>query len=226
METIKYDEVNINVPTSWRDVKLKDYDKVFRLPTGTAAERVNYIATLCNTDAKLLLSWPAEVFDEVVRRMTFLFEEDKTAPSPNVTIRGVKFCVPVGDKLTLGEWVDAEEAQKQEHGVLPAMLAIVCRPVGEPYDCDLSDERAAMFAELPVSELLGVLAFFLRLRTELERITRTYSRISALVNHLPRSMWSFLKGGAGLKLSLIWRVPIFLILTGLLRYRVRRYSLF
>lgn len=225
MKTIEYNGMRVCVPSGWGEVKLKHYEKVFGAPTETAMQRINYLCAICDTDASKVLTWPLEVFDELVSEMAFLFEDDKTQPCQHTTIKGVKYMLSPGDKITLGEWVDAEEAQREEGRVLSQMLAIVCRPAGEAYDCDKLDERAAMFAECYVADLLGVLAFFLRFKQELDRITRTYSAISHLVSQLPRSIGRLLRGGVGIKSSQIWRIPMFLILTALLRYRVKKYSL-
>lgn len=64
--------------------------------------------------------------------------------------------------------------QKQGKNVLSNILAIVCRPVGEKYDCKNNDERREVFAALPVSKVLGVLAFFCTAKTSAIYVYRPF----------------------------------------------------
>ena len=104
------------------------------------------------------------------------------------------------------------------------ILAIVCRPVGEEYNYENNEKRAAMFAALPVSKVLGVLAFFLRYSNVLHRRTQSYTNLVELVDRLPRNILLSRVRGGGIKLSLIWPAIKYYALTISLRYHLRRRS--
>lgn len=222
MVTIEYDNEKINVPTSWDDVKLGLYETFYKMRPTTARERVTYVATVCQVDPQILLSWPAEVFNKLVSFISFLFEDNPAEPCPFVEVDGVKYVVPVDDKLTLGAWVDVEEAQKGEAAILSNVLAIVCRPTGEAYNYENNEARAAMFAELPVSKVLGVLAFFLQCKTVLEAHTAAYTKLQEVADLLPLNISVLLSRGAGIKLSQIWQIPKYYASIVLLRYQLRK----
>ena len=223
MVTIEYDNNEIKVPTGWDDVKLGTYDKVYHLRPKNARERVDYIAAVCQVEASVLLSWPVEVFNKVVGFMDFLFTDTDVPPSPFVEVGGVRYTVPIDDKITLGMWVDVDEVQKSGEAVLSNVLAIVLRPTGEKYNYENNEARAAMFADLPVSQVLGVMGFFLHCKNVLEAHTAAFSKIQEVADLLPRNISALVSRGGGIKLSQIWRIPKYLILITLLRYQLRKF---
>jgi hypothetical protein len=224
MVTMEYDNTKINVPTSWEDVKLGVYEEVYALKPVTARDRVAYVAKICQVEPEVLLNWPAEVFNKLVTFIDFLFIDADVPPCPFIEVDGVKYVVPIDDKITLGQWVDVDEAQKAGTAVLSNVLAIICRPTGETYSYEQNEARAAMFADLPVSRVLGVLAFFLHCKAVFDQHTAAFLKIQELADLLPRNTVALLSRGAGIKLSQIWRIPRYLALIALLRYRLRKYS--
>ncbi|SHJ66031.1 hypothetical protein [Bacteroides stercorirosoris] len=223
MVAIEYNKVKISVPESWDDITLGFYETFYTVKPETARERVALVAHICKTDANLLLGWPAEIFNRIVGYIGFLFEDNPAPPSPVVEVEGVKYVVPIEDELSLGAWVDADDAQKKEENVLSNILAIVCRPVGEEYNYKNNEARAAMFAALPVSKVLGVLAFFLHYKTVLDQRTAAYTKLAALVGQLPQNIKPLLSRGGGIKLSLIWPTLKYYVLIILLRYQLRKF---
>lgn len=223
MVELEYNDVKINVPQSWEDIKLGFYETFYKTKPTTGRERIAFVATVCKVDPELMLAWPAEVFNRVVGYVGFLFEDNPATPAAFVEVKGVKYIVPIEEDLTLGAYIDADEAQKAETAVLSTVLAIVCRPAGEPYDYKNNEARAAMFADLPVSEVLGVLAFFLQCATVLRQRTAAYTNLLALADLLPRNIRNFLSPGVGIKLSRIYPIIRYYVLMMLLRYRLRKF---
>lgn len=172
MTTIEYGEKRIEVPDCWDDITLGKYETVSAMPAKTAKEKVEMMAEICGVEVSVLLDWPAEIFNRMVEITGFLFrEEEKVEPAASIEIDGVQYAVPIGDKITLGVWVDVDEVQKIGQNVLSGVLAIVCRPVGEEYDGNNNEVRQRLFAALPVSRVMPVLAFFFALQ---KRIRETY----------------------------------------------------
>lgn len=224
MVKIEVNDVTVNVPQSWDDITLGDYETFYRDKPVSGRERVEYVAKILKIDAMVLLNWPAEVFNMIVETLGFLFVDNPIAATPVVDVDGVPFIVPIEDKISLGAWVDAEEAQKADEAVLSNVLAIVCRPAGETYDYQLNEARQKQFAALPVSKVLGVLAFFLQCRTVLDRRTEAYTKLHQIAALLPRSIKPFLSRGGGIRLSQIWRATKYYALIVLLNYRLRKLS--
>lgn len=224
MITIEYNGVTISVPENWDDITLGFYETFSTETPKTSRERVAWVAHVCRVDVELLLGLPCEVFNTIVDGLDFLFKDNPANPISTVEIDGISYVVPIEDKLILGEWIDAEEVQQKGDHVMSNILAIVCRPAGEEYNYENNESRAAMFAALPVSKVLGVLAFFLYYSNALKRRTRLYTKIIELADRLPRNISHLPGRGVGIRLSLIWPTIKYYILMLLLRYHLRRLS--
>lgn len=223
MKEFEYNKVKIHVPQSWDDITLGHYETFYTEKPETARERVTYVAKVCKVDAELLLSWPADVFNRIVDYIDFLFKDNPEPPAPDVEIGDARYTVPIEDELSLGAWVDADEVQKKGENVLSNILAIVCRPPGEAYDCNKNEARAAMFAAQPVSKVLNVLAFFLHCKTVYDRRTAAYLNLARILGQLPKNIKPFQSLGGGTKLSLIWPKIKYHFLIVLLYARLRKY---
>lgn len=226
MTTIEYDNIVINVPESWADVTLGTYEQVYKDRPETSRERVALVAKVCGVEPELLLGWPADIFNTIVPLIGFIFGDNPIEANPVVTAGGVNYIVAVEDELALGAWIDADEAQKAESGVISTVLAIVCRPAGEDYDYKNNEARAAMFAALPMTEVLGVMAFFLRCKIVLNRHTQIYSSLAEAVALLPLNIRPLRSAGGGIRLLRIWPILKYYALMRLLRYQLRRHSHF
>lgn len=224
MVKIEYLNEVINVPGSWDEINVGHYETFYADAPVTARERAAYVAKICKVDPEVMLGLPVDVFNEIVDRLGFIFGENMAAPDPVILVDGVKYIIPIEDQLSTGAWIDAEEIQKNDTGNISGLLAIVCRPAGEPYTLDNLETRAAMFAALPVSKILGALAFFLRCTYVLEANIRAFLKVEALAARLPRNILPSLKPGGGIKLSTTWRAVRYWITIKLLDYRLRRYS--
>lgn len=219
MVTIEYDNIKVSVPEGWDDITVGLYEKVYGQNPKTHRERATMVATLCNVEPDLLFNWPADVFAIILDKIGFLYEDTRPEPSPLIELEGIKYIVPIEEKLTLGAWVDIDDVQKTGEAVLSKILAIVCRPAGEAYTWENNEKRAAMFAALPVSKVLPVLGFFLHCKTAYDKRTTAYLKIDQAVGLLAQNIKTFVKPGGGIRLSQTWLIIRFWTLTVLLRYR-------
>lgn len=227
MTTIEYKGTKIEVPTTWRDITLGFYDTFFYEAPETKREKIALIAKVCRVDIDLLMSWPAEIFNIIIGQMEFLFGDLGSEPRPYIEIRGKKYVVNFEEKLTLGEWIDVDEAIKSKENVLSSVLAVICRPLGEEYKYtpELELERRTLFQNLTVEEVRPVLAFFLTYESALKRLFRVSLEIEKAREYLRKSTGNLRAIGVGTKLLRIWRVMMYYVLRRLLVYRLDRLSL-
>lgn len=223
MEKIKYNNVSISVPECWDDITLGFYDTFFSKVPETNKDKVDLVARVCGIDPELLMSWPAEIFNHIIQKISFIYEDPGVEPCSSVVIDGRVYVVNVQDKLTLGEWVDIEEVQKAGSNPLSGTLAVVLRPVGEEYQSDMFEERLNFFCECKVSTLLPVLAFFLRYNEISEAHTKMYSSLCEGLDQLQQSINTSRNRGGGIKLSRIWQEIKLWLLIKSLRYRLTKY---
>jgi hypothetical protein len=223
MTTIEYNNETVNVPDSWDDLRLEHYESFCFDEPETAAGKVELLAKICKVDVRVLLEWPAEIFNLITEKTRFVFGNNTEKPCPAVEIDGVRYVVPIEEHLALGAWVDVESVQKSRENVLSGILAIVCRPAGERYDSDKNEVRQAMFATLPVARVLPVIAFFLSYKTALDKHTNKLLNFSESVALLQVNIKNLLRHGDGIKLFRIWRAIRLRALMLLLNYRLLKY---
>lgn len=222
MVELEYKGVKIQIPENWDDITLAEWDRIYRQRPKSGPERVAFVAQLCKVDEDTVRSWPYEIFNMMVARTRFVFGANPYAPASEITLDGVRYIIAVEDDLTLGEWIDAEEAQKAGDAVLANVLAVVCRPAGEAYDYRINDKRRAMFEALPTSSVLPLLGFFLHCKQQSDKLTKTSLQLAELAALLPPNTAIFQSLGVGTKLLRIWPIMRYLFLTKLLRYRLRK----
>lgn len=222
MKEFKINDKVFNVPEKWGDIKLGHFETFLNDAPRDRKERVEYVAKICKCDAADLFEIPAEVFEQMLEVLAFVFDEWRVTPSANIEIDGVKYGVNSEERLTLGEWIDTEEAQGGENPISGA-LAVVCRPIGEPYDANATDAREKMFAALPVSQVLPLISFFHKRKIAFETHSRAYSIISEYRRTVPSSTEILRNVGDGIRPSTIWQTVRFLITIAFLRRRLARF---
>lgn len=222
MVTLEYNNTRIEVPTGWDDLTVGDYESFYLEKPATSRDRVALAAKICKADMAVLMDWPAEAFNIIVDKISFLFKDNPAKPCQKIEVEGVAYTVLIEDKLSLGAYVDADEVQKSGEAVISNLLAIVCRPEGEEYNFENNEARAAMFAALPVSRVQGVLAFFLQCSNAFDRHTTAYTNLTSLVGSLPLNIRSLRRPGGGIRLSQTFQAMKYYALMILLNWRLRK----
>lgn len=226
MKKYEYKGIPVNVPEGWHEIKLSLYDKIWSLKPQTARERANVIATVCGVELEVFLAWPTDIFNLVLKDLNFLFSTDKADPVPYIEIGPDKYHIAIETRLSFGEYIDVDAIQKEEkyaNAILSNILAVVCRPAGEAYDPNNNEVRAQIFAELPVAQVRGVLAFFLRCYELSTQRMQMLNDLRETANLLLKSSAPLLKRGVGIKWWRIYQIIKFYILTRLLRARLSKF---
>lgn len=223
MKHINCNGKKVSVPESWDEITLGLYETFYTDKPTNAHEQIILVAKVCQTDHKTLLDYPLETFNQIVDYIGFIFKDDPPEACPYIEIEKTKYLINVEDRLSLGEWVDLDEVQKKGENILSNILSIVCRPAGEKYNYQNNETRREMFAALPVSKVLGVLAFFLHSKNEYDKRTEAYSKLMQAVGLLPKDIKTLSKNGVGIRLLLTWRGIKYYVLMKLIHYRLRRF---
>lgn len=234
MIKIEFENNTLRVPEGWHDVKLSEYETWDTSKPETKMDYVRFVAQVCKVDVNLLLGSPTELFDVIINALDFIFDSaSEPQPSHKVKIDEVDYFVSLSDKLTLGEWVDVEsvlsetaddETAAEKKGRLSEMLAILCRPAGEKYNADLTEERAAMFRNLSCDKVLPLLAFFLFKKRKSEEILNHYSTVLDQANQFLKDTETFVVNGDGIKLLPIWQRIRYTYLVRSLKKQLSKFS--
>ena len=201
---------NITVPTSWDEVKLKDFITLMKLQEEENKEDVSLIdimAVLTGTDKKYIYSLPSDFANTIMAHLLFLNKPLKEEPKAEVIIDGNLYKINYMEKLKFGEYTDANTVMANDKFDYASLLAILCRREGEIYDDDYIaehlDERTEMWNNQPITKVYPLVCFFLTLSAlsgiHLEHfMTEGEQAIDQSLTHIEDS----LKNGAVKKFSL------------------------
>lgn len=218
-------DVVINVPQTWSEIRLGEYEKWFSNEPETRADEVKLIADICGIDATVLLERPTQLFDIISDSLNFVFSTELAEPSNIVNIEGQEYIISFSDELTLAEWIDIESAfESRNTSRLSEILSILCRPAGEMYDNKKSEERKTLFQQLTMDKALPLLAFFLFRNERFETISSLCSTARKEINLYQQYIRDFAESGDGIKSLPIWQRIKYYCLTKYWLNQLSKYS--
>lgn len=205
----------IKIPTKWEEVSLGQFEKIMKL-TGGENKRVDVmslLSILTGQDEDYINSLPASFVETLLAHLIFLNDNPRTydQTSSQIKIEGDLYSIHFLEELKFGEYVEVNESIKNDPLDYSSILAILCRKDGEAFDEDYVankfKKRKEMFQEQPVTEILPLVGFFLKLfllskANSNHCLTELESATSQLLMHTNNSVNS----GDGGKHSLSWRM--------------------
>ena len=219
METIIKDYGNITIPEKWEQVTLGQFEKIMSIIKGeeenTSINVVKLLAILTDTDEEYINSLPAEFVESLMARLLFLTDDptkdsDKMAKS-QICIDGEFYHINYMEQMKFGEYVQVNEVTRTNPLDYSSILAILCRKNDEPFDDDFAanqfQKRKEMFSKQPVTDIIPLIAFFLKLYLVSQRHSKTYLReLESQTSQLLKDTENSVINGAGRKRSLSWRM--------------------
>lgn len=195
------------VPTKWEDITLKQYEDISRYygDKDKKFDMRDVIHILCNKTVDEVNELPVDFLEEIMDILAFLQTPPKEREATNkVVVNGETYQINVQNKLKTGEYIASETVMKEDKYNYSAMLAILCRKEGEIYDSKFENEmvekRIKMFEQVPITDLLGVVAFFLNLLVMLETRTQLYTMAKEAVDLERQNILDLQKNGEVSKL--------------------------
>ena len=193
----------INVPDSWDKVNLKTYSDIERYLTDNKEtfdiRKVLHIFTGKSEDEINML--PVEFLDKIMDYLSFIQQPIKEEESRNwVDINGERYTVHTENKLKTGEYVAADSIIKNDPHNSAALMAILCRKDGELFDSKFENEvlesRIKLFEEQPVTKILPICTFFLRLSLISTIPTLLSLKVLEAINQERENIHNLRKSGA------------------------------
>ena len=173
----------VNIPTKWEDVTVRQYTRLQNLVNESKKNGINkyeILSIFIDRDIEDIYTMPIQFVDKMMSNLLFLQEEPRFEPKNEIYINGDKYFINYGEQLKVKEYEDIDTILKGDGNNIGAMLAILCRKkVGEyideltkevheqneVYDSffanTLFDGRMEYFNNLPITDVLPLIAFFL-----------------------------------------------------------------
>lgn len=219
METIIKDYGNITIPEKWEQVTLGQFERIMSIIKGeeenTSINVVKLLAILTDTDEEYINSLPAEFVESLMARLLFLNDDptkdsDKMAKS-QICINGEFYHINYMEQMKFGEYVQVNEVTRANQFDYSSILAILCRKNDEPFDDDFAanqfQKRKEMFSKQPVTDIIPLIAFFLKLYLVSQRHSKAYLKeLESQTSQLLKDTENSVINGAGRKRSLSWRM--------------------
>mgnify|MGYP001318026615 CR=1 FL=1 len=165
-------EVILNVPQSWGEVTLGNYQKYVATSESKEPTDVIYntISSFCNVSTDIVKRFKLEDLKKVYNSLNKLIKVEPNKSLINkIELDGVTYGVhPQLDSMTFGEYVDIEEFTKENIGGFHKVLAVLYRPITEekkgkyniePYDTKHQD-NAEKFKRVNMDVVNGLTVFF------------------------------------------------------------------
>ena len=198
-----------NVPTSWDDVTLRQYQEIERYYEGKDehfdVRKVLNILTNHTEDEINML--PLEYLEEIMEKLNFLSSLPKEEEPRNwCEINGERYSVHTEQKLKTGEYIASDTALKGDKHNYAAIMAVLCRKDGELYDSHFENEvlegRIKLFEEQPVTKILPIISFFLRLYAVSMMPTLLSLEAKEAIDHTRKDIETLQKSGGISKRSM------------------------
>ena len=163
--------MNIEVPTSWNEVTLKQFDKLLEISNNkdlTIAEReIRLIATLTNTDISVIQNLDAPSFQNISNNLSFLnTKPEKRVPVDSFVLNGKDYHADLAPvNWTAGQFLDYKVLAGEDIDKKAArLIACFVYPEGAAYNdgsYDVEDVVNDINEYMTVSEVTGFTDFFM-----------------------------------------------------------------
>ena len=214
-EEVVKDFGSIKVPTKWEEVSLGQFEKIMKL-TGGESKRVDVmslLSILTGQDEDYINSLPASFVETLMAHLIFLNDNPRTYDhtASQIKIGGDFYSIHFLEELKFGEYVEVNESIKNDPLDYSSILAILCRKDGEAFDEDFAankfKQRKEMFQQQPVTEILPLIGFFLKLFLLSKANSQgCLTELESATNQLLQHTNSSVSNGDGGKRSLSWRM--------------------
>ena len=214
-EEVVKDFGKIKIPTKWEDVSLGQFEKIMKLTGGEnkSVDVISLLSIMTGQDENYINSLPASFVETLMAHLIFLNDNPRTYDNTasQIKIGDDFYSIHFLEELKFGEYVEVNESVKNDPLDYSSILAILCRKDGEAFDEDYVankfKRRKEMFQEQPVTEILPLIGFFLKLflvskADSFHFLTELESATNQLLMHTNSSV----SNGDGEKHSLSWRM--------------------
>lgn len=201
---------NINTPTSWEEITLKDFIQIKKLydKHENNVPIVTLLAHLSGKEESYFKDAPALVITKMVDRLKFLREPLPSDASNTITINDEEYVINTEEEMKFGEFVDSQTILDTDPDNFSALLAVVCRKRDETYDDDYIaktlNHRIKMFEKQPMTKIQPLINFFMEsLITSRITSPQYFKEMTDQANHILQHCESLVENGDGKKYT-IW----------------------
>lgn len=206
MYKIKINDKQYNVPTSFSDITMEDYVRIFKGLIDTEklegaelfhAVRENesiIVSRMLGEDDDFCMNMPVVIYEDLAESCRFIYRLDELPHMNSIVVDGVRYEIPKPEEFSLRQWIDADvtvQDDKNDDRFLELLCILLMRR-GEdgkflPYSGDESKELLEKVRKMKAIDGLSIVYHFF-LRGEIsKRFTRVSSKMEALTRRFRHS---------------------------------------
>ena len=179
-------EIQVNIPTEWRDITIETYQKYFDIVESRKKEEekeLDILSLLCNLEKDIIKKIGVKQKQELLFKLSvFINKRLPKKLKKRIKFNGKNYgFIPNLSKITTGEFVDIEDYCKDTNKNLHKMMAVLYREIenqkGDLYNIKAynpNEVNEQEFKQLPMDITLGALDFFLSLGKDLLQNLSSY----------------------------------------------------
>lgn len=171
----------LKVPTNLNDITLGQYQQYIKLPEGLTENQLalKMITIFCNVPEKVARLIKASDIQEIVAKLTKMFEHNPPLTRRFKMGRTEYGFIPNLDEMSFGEYIDVDTYLGDWDNIERAM-AVLYRPIKNTYDSLYNIEPykvkdALNYKHMPLGVVLGSILFFYNLGNDLCKVMMDYS---------------------------------------------------
>jgi len=210
------DKINLgswNIPTSWDDITLKQFQDIDNYYKGREKEPDirEMLHILAGKTIDEVNQLPVEFLEIIFDKLSFMNEQPVVGePTNKIELDGVTYQVNIMNKLKTGEYVAVDSVVKTDAANFAAILAIICRKEDEIFDSkfenEILEDRIKMFENAPITKVLPIMNFFINCYILSETPSQLYSMVEEEINLTRQNIQDSVKNGVITKLSSKWQM--------------------
>ena len=179
-------EIQVNIPTEWRDITIETYQKYFDIVESRKKEEekeLDILSLLCNLEKDIIKKIGVKQKQELLFKLSvFINKRLPKKLKKRIKFNGKNYgFIPNLSKITTGEFVDIEDYCKDTNKNLHKIMAVLYREIenqkGDLYNIKAynpDEVKEQDFKQLPMDIALGALDFFLSLGKDLLQNLSSY----------------------------------------------------
>jgi len=207
MKIYKIDEVEVKIPTEWKDITFERYMKIAKLEQSRKSFPIQelyllkLIETICGAEEGERDELNLEDVNSISNDLAFLSNNSDFKVQSHIKIGEVDYVFPKDlNRLTMGEYISIKTIQEKigdDVEMLPWILAIILRPgkliidkeTGKEiwkqnkFDAENLEYRRELFMKESVENLIGAVNFFLSGNKTFINNSKDYMEEELKLNH-------------------------------------------
>ena len=203
--------MNISVPTKINDITLEEFQRFDKINIENQDSDFllhKTIEIFCGVDINLVSKFPLKDAEDIESQIAGVLSQD-TPHTTQFELEGVKYgFIPDLSQMSLGEYIDLEEALKETKSFHKAM-SVMYRPIVKSFSnlytvetYDASVERQEVMKSAPLGIASSAVVFFYHIVKELLQASQHYSQSTMTESLTTLEKHSSLKNMDGLTASM------------------------